>query len=767
MPLGLGVPDAEIDRQNFHNQLSPLAPRVTELLLKALPDDALAALYDHHVNHDQDIIGRCSWAEQWLPRSRQHGTAANELMFIVGALLADTGSTPTSRKPWHGLLAGSVDWSAVDIETLLTDCPHLVPPTAAGIASGRPGMSHLPEGPWRDGLAPRSRMWSWFFHPSIEAERACDNATGSSSLSACRHMLSWEFFSSPESILLAPLMAMPAEHPQANAVRQAIRIASYTRGGADLPDNAKVCASCERAGIWQPTQAEPERPREPQRQPGLSLAFPVVQSSERVSPDWPRWLATTDWWSDPDILQSAANTDPHELFASLASAVPHLPPHAMASLATHFNDVVRRLQHWEDIRGMAHPAWRNAFTSPTVEPMPVIGMGTFWRLHGSTACLDIVRPFLAALVRRTDEDTIPALVEFQRTWLLMAIDWTCGTAIPADGRHPKTEGLLARLPEPGSPPAVSGWRIVAAARRAWHDLEVSARQDQPAPASPHDARIAMELIIRTKGFTAGFKAVLLLLRALRQPAVGPSLATYASAPMGTYVLAQQETRDLSWSWVAEDGVGIIQALRSRDRTGAIDLLQEIGELLVERLKPVPAKASDRPRAVSEPTVGGWHPVMLEPSAIWRRGYVRAIGELAMREPQRICRVLEHVRQTDPDQDVRATAVEALAQLSERSRRLGHDAPARLLMHAWWRLRWAHRLALGLPVDQTAAFGTRMIEVRTPRHIPTPPTPDAAGGHYRHQTTPVPGDVQRRTDAAAPTVGKEMHHEDPPERTGSR
>jgi hypothetical protein len=389
------------------------------------------------------------------------------------------------------------------------------------------------------------------------------------------------------------------------------------------------------------------------------------------------------------------------------------PVDVIRDISTHVVDVLLWMSSWPGLFPI-HPSWGKLFQRHSHGSIAVSGIGTGKFLSGNPDLQNIMTPFTRAMFRRTDVDTMPEMVSFRRDWMLLCLDWVHSAPIPASGIQEEADSVMKHIDGSDGTETSSCARILTAARHTWHDIAVAARQDQTVDTGIHDARLAMELIIRTKGFCAGFKAIMLVLRALRQPSVGPSLATSSSVDGGNYMQGTEETRNLPWSWIADDGVSIIQALRIRDRVGSSEMLQEIGEMLVDRLKPAPRRKPDQQRSSLVLTSGAWHSEMLEPSAIWRRGYVRAIGELAVPQPHRICRVLEHVRQMDPDSDVKSAANEAITRLTERSRRLGHDAPARLLMHVWWRLRWTHRLALGLHVEHLAAFGTRRIEVRTKR-----------------------------------------------------
>lgn len=719
MPLDSTIPDTEIDRLNFHVHANVHAPLVAQILMERLEGAAWDAFYQHFTEHGEDVLARCRWAETWLPRSRQHRKKANTLWFILGALIADVGQTIKPIDDWMRRVVAAIDWLQVDIDDLVADCPHLVPPTPETVNQHRPGLLLKPDKPFLaflHGTPTRAAAWRHLFNPTLHAEHA-ERAAAQTSIAILRYWdLSWEFGATPELIMLAPLAAMAPGHGPADAVRRAVVEVTAV---VDMDDNIprQVRDIAMHAGIWHgsPCKADTPAPSSPRAaQPDRLCAWRPEQ--QRV-PSWSRWVTTPRWWEDNAVVHEMASCAPVDLFVTLAREVPRWSAEILRDLCAHSVDLVFRLLSSSSSLEGGHPAWRDLSSLRCRGYGPVSGIGTYIIPHGTPALVDVVKPFLRAVIRRTDSDTMLEVVCFQRTWLLICLDWIRTSPLSADGVQPDADSLLKNLDGPDATEATSCTRIVAGARRVWHEIAVAARLDQQVDSGIHDAHLAMELVIRTKGLSAGFKAIFLLLRALRQPSVGPSLATSISVEGGSYMLGRDETRGLPWSWVADDGVGIIQAMRSRDRTGSHDVLQEIGEMLLERLKPAPPRKPDQPRPMLVKTSGDWHSDMLEPSAIWRRGYVRAVGELAVPQPHRICRVLEHVRRMDPDRDVQVAANDAIQSLSERSRRLGHDAPARLLMHVWWRLRWAHRLALGLDVDHITAFGTRRIEVRTKRLAP--------------------------------------------------
>jgi hypothetical protein len=718
MPLDPAISDTEIERHDFQTQANVHAPRVAQILMQRLEGAAWDAFYQHFLGHEDDILARCRWAETWLSRSRQHHHQANTLWFIVGALIADVGHTSYSVEDWMRLVVTAIDWHQIDVDHLVADCPHLVPPTPEAVERHRPGLTLRPDIPFLSfphQVPNRALVWRHLFSQTIHAEHATRVATQTTVDTVRYWELSTTFWSEPELIILAPLAAVAPGCAPADAVRRVIAQRVVTNGMAGATGR-RVLSIAKIVGLWDGPLGEDDASLPSvQRTVSAKIEYAWHPDQQRV-PDWPRWVAVPAWTNDHQVFQEVAACAPNDLFAALAREIPGWPVETVRDVCSYSTDALLRLPSWSSSEG-GHPAWMQLTRRQHNDCLAVTGIGTYSYAPGTPDLLNVVKPFLRAMLRRTDMDTMPEMARFLRTWLLLGLDWIRKSPVTAPGIQAEAESLFADLDGPDATEANSCNRIVAGARRVWHDLAVAARLDHQVDAGYDERHLALELYVRTKGFCAGFKAIMLLLRALRQPAVGPSLATSSSVEGGSYKRGVDETRDLSWSWVADDGVSIIQALRIRDSAGSDAVMQEIGEILVERLKPAPARKSDQPRPVLVQTSGDWHPDMLEPSAVWRRGYVRAVGELAVPHPHRICRVLEHVRRMDPDRDVQVAANDAIQSLSERSRRLGRDAPARLLMHVWWRLRWAHRLALGLDVDHLTAFGTRRIEVRTKRLAP--------------------------------------------------
>ena len=109
---------------------------------------------------------------------------------------------------------------------------------------------------------------------------------------------------------------------------------------------------------------------------------------------------------------------------------------------------------------------------------------------------------------------------------------------------------------------------------------------------------------------------------------------------------------------------------------------------------------------------------IEPRRTWRRCYVQAVAALRVNPGGRAHRTLFWLSRNDPDETVRALAKRAHGQIRHLSRNrpnldLG-ASPRRPLFEAFWWLRQAHLLALGIEIDEAGAMRTRRTELHRTR-----------------------------------------------------
>ena len=104
----------------------------------------------------------------------------------------------------------------------------------------------------------------------------------------------------------------------------------------------------------------------------------------------------------------------------------------------------------------------------------------------------------------------------------------------------------------------------------------------------------------------------------------------------------------------------------------------------------------------------------EPRPVWRQGYVQALAALRVNPGGRAHRTLFWLSQNDPDETVRDLAKRAhkrIRHLDRKKPNLDKGAsPRRPLFEAFWWLRQAHLITLGIEIDQAGAMRTRRREL---------------------------------------------------------
>ncbi len=109
---------------------------------------------------------------------------------------------------------------------------------------------------------------------------------------------------------------------------------------------------------------------------------------------------------------------------------------------------------------------------------------------------------------------------------------------------------------------------------------------------------------------------------------------------------------------------------------------------------------------------------VEPRVPWRRCYVQAAAALRVNPGGRAHRTLFWLSQNDPDEKVREFAKKAHKQIRQLDRRKSNldegASPRRPLFEAFWWLRQAHLLTLGIELDEVGALRTRRKELHRTR-----------------------------------------------------
>ncbi|MBL9141805.1 MAG: hypothetical protein JNK53_08060 [Phycisphaerae bacterium] len=204
------------------------------------------------------------------------------------------------------------------------------------------------------------------------------------------------------------------------------------------------------------------------------------------------------------------------------------------------------------------------------------------------------------------------------------------------------------------------------------------------------------------------KPVLLAFCAIGAPCVARDLRYWPDAehdPPGS-------TDWASWSIVPMNVAAAIHNLAAKDESEDPTLESvrvAFAEFCLERLKPIKTDSLARRSNAGEPSASGTG--LVEPRACWRECLIRAVRELRVNPKGKGHHTLNHVRQHDPDEHVRKAAAEAYTELRQRSAADLRRSPRSMLLAAFWWLRQAHLLGLGIAPDSAGAQRTRNYERR--------------------------------------------------------
>lgn len=143
------------------------------------------------------------------------------------------------------------------------------------------------------------------------------------------------------------------------------------------------------------------------------------------------------------------------------------------------------------------------------------------------------------------------------------------------------------------------------------------------------------------------------------------------------------------------------------------LREEFGKFCLERLKTKKKReesSKDKQIYTDKDFV--------EDRAVWRQGYVQAITALRVNPGGRAHRTLFWLSQNDPDETVRKSAKRAHKQTRHLDRNKPNlddgASPRRPLFEAFWWLRQAHLVMLGIEIDKPGAMRTRRKELHRTR-----------------------------------------------------
>lgn len=109
---------------------------------------------------------------------------------------------------------------------------------------------------------------------------------------------------------------------------------------------------------------------------------------------------------------------------------------------------------------------------------------------------------------------------------------------------------------------------------------------------------------------------------------------------------------------------------------------------------------------------------VEPRPVWRGCYIQALKVLRVNPGGRAHRTLFWLLNNDPDEDVRKYAKSLHKQVRHLDRNKPNldegTSPRRPLFEAWWWLRQAHLITLGIEIDHAGAMRTRRTELHRTR-----------------------------------------------------
>jgi len=230
-------------------------------------------------------------------------------------------------------------------------------------------------------------------------------------------------------------------------------------------------------------------------------------------------------------------------------------------------------------------------------------------------------------------------------------------------------------------------------------LRDPAAVDAPEGLDPDMVRMCAKILIGLESPWAALKRLLLLFASLRVAAVGRDLR-YWDEPGN----AAQPPKP--WSVVPEQIAAVFHSLSNEEQRDPplAELREQLARFALDRLKTRDGVPADKPAFVDED--------LIEDRPVWRECYIRAVRELRCNPRGKGHHVLHWVSQHDPQPEVREIAKTV-------GREVRHDAtlapgisPRVPLFAAFWWLRQAHLLSLGVTdIDASGAQRTRAKEVR--------------------------------------------------------
>lgn len=161
------------------------------------------------------------------------------------------------------------------------------------------------------------------------------------------------------------------------------------------------------------------------------------------------------------------------------------------------------------------------------------------------------------------------------------------------------------------------------------------------------------------------------------------------------------------AWIVDRIAQLFHSLKEEQQEDPkLEMLRSsFADYCIGRLKPKTFKeANDSTKRVVQ------EEELIEPRKVWRFAYSQALTELRINPNGRGHRVLYWVSANDPDEEVRSAAKQAYTLLRHNPDWPADLSPRRALFAAFWWLRQAHLIQLGVKVDPIGAKRTRTKEI---------------------------------------------------------
>ncbi|MBO4698361.1 hypothetical protein J5690_01960 [bacterium] len=195
-------------------------------------------------------------------------------------------------------------------------------------------------------------------------------------------------------------------------------------------------------------------------------------------------------------------------------------------------------------------------------------------------------------------------------------------------------------------------------------------------------------------------------------ALKPMLTIFRSLKEQAYYmgLQRQDAHVFSWSFVP---VSITQFLGSMDENETEKVCEEWFEYLGKQLRSADdfevKKRTENPEKVPEKFRSGYDIKVIEPHPVWREAYCEAAGDLGVNLGFDKCRIFNHLKKDDIDENVRKAAGKTLERVEKIKGRFDSASRKRALLNAWWWYRIAHLRSLGIDFDWNAAQNRKRLE----------------------------------------------------------